>query len=178
MAIDWTKICKKYKGLWIGLKHDEKTVVAAGKTVKEVMEKFKNTANVKAVFGEPYEKDGLTIIPVAKVFMSGGGGTMGWGKMWGKMKGAKTDETKEGDKTEEDTDKSMNKGWGGMVKTSPAGYIKVKDGQAEYVEIWDKNKIMMAGGMAIAGAFGLMMMKKMLWRKKYFHKHGAENLPQ
>ena len=39
MAIDWTKICKKYKGLWVGLKHDEKTVVAIGKTVKEVMEK-------------------------------------------------------------------------------------------------------------------------------------------
>jgi len=39
MAIDWTKICKKYKGLWVGLKNDEKTVVASGKTVKEVMEK-------------------------------------------------------------------------------------------------------------------------------------------
>lgn len=38
MAIDWTKICKKYKGFWIGLKDDEKTVVASGKTVREVME--------------------------------------------------------------------------------------------------------------------------------------------
>ena len=41
MAISWTKICKNYKGLWIGLKDDEKTVVASGKTVKEVMEKAK-----------------------------------------------------------------------------------------------------------------------------------------
>lgn len=39
MAIDWSKICKKYKGLWVGLKDDEKTVVASGKTVREVMEK-------------------------------------------------------------------------------------------------------------------------------------------
>lgn len=39
MAIDWTKICKKYKGLWIGLKEDEKTVVASGRTVSEVMKK-------------------------------------------------------------------------------------------------------------------------------------------
>lgn len=39
MAIDWTKICKKYKGLWIGLADDEKTVVASGKTVKAVIEK-------------------------------------------------------------------------------------------------------------------------------------------
>lgn len=41
MAIDWTKICQKYKGLWVGLKSDEKTVVASGKTVKEVMERAK-----------------------------------------------------------------------------------------------------------------------------------------
>lgn len=41
MVIDWTKICKKYKGLWVGLKSDEKTVVASGMTVMEVMEKSK-----------------------------------------------------------------------------------------------------------------------------------------
>ncbi|PIP23045.1 MAG: hypothetical protein COZ91_00310 [Candidatus Nealsonbacteria bacterium CG_4_8_14_3_um_filter_39_7] len=36
MAIDWTKIYKKYKGLWIALKDDEKTVIASGKTAKQV----------------------------------------------------------------------------------------------------------------------------------------------
>lgn len=41
MTIDWTAICKKYKGLWVGLKDDEKTVVASGKSVKEVMGKAK-----------------------------------------------------------------------------------------------------------------------------------------
>ncbi len=39
IAIDWTEICEKYKGLWVGLKDDEKTVIASGATVKEVMEK-------------------------------------------------------------------------------------------------------------------------------------------
>lgn len=39
MVTDWTEICEKYKGLWVGLKDDEKTVVASGATVKEVMEK-------------------------------------------------------------------------------------------------------------------------------------------
>jgi len=39
MAIDWTKIWKKYKGLWVALKDDEQTVVAAGKTAKEALEK-------------------------------------------------------------------------------------------------------------------------------------------
>jgi len=39
MAIDWTKIYKKYKGLWVALRNDEKTVIASGKTVKQVMER-------------------------------------------------------------------------------------------------------------------------------------------
>ena len=139
--------------------------------VKEVMEKFKNTANVKAVFGEPYEKDGVTIIPVAKVFMSGGGGMMG--KMFGKMKGTKDETGKEEVKTDEmGKGKDMPSGWGGFVKSMPAGYIKVKEGTAEYVEIWDKNKMMMMGGMVIAGMFGLLATKKMIHMKK--HKHFKE----
>lgn len=39
MAIDWTKIFKKYKGLWVALKDDEETVVASGKTAKEAWER-------------------------------------------------------------------------------------------------------------------------------------------
>ena len=35
MAIDWTNIYKKYKGLWVALKSDEKTVISSGKTAKE-----------------------------------------------------------------------------------------------------------------------------------------------
>jgi len=39
MAIDWTKIFQKYKGLWVALRDDEVTVITSGKTVKEVMNK-------------------------------------------------------------------------------------------------------------------------------------------
>lgn len=49
MAIDWTNICKKYKGLWIGLKDDEKTVVAFGKTVRDVMEKAQKKGYPKPI---------------------------------------------------------------------------------------------------------------------------------
>ncbi len=38
MAIDWTDIYKAYKGLWVALKDDEKTVVASGTSVHEVIE--------------------------------------------------------------------------------------------------------------------------------------------
>ena len=35
MSIDWTKIHKKYKGLWVALASDEKTVLGTGKTAKD-----------------------------------------------------------------------------------------------------------------------------------------------
>jgi len=41
MAIDLTKITTKYKGKWVGLQPKTNTVIASGKTVKDVMEKSK-----------------------------------------------------------------------------------------------------------------------------------------
>ena len=37
MSINWTKIHKKYKGLWVALAKDEQTVLGAGKTVREAV---------------------------------------------------------------------------------------------------------------------------------------------
>ena len=54
MAIDWTKIYKKYKGLWVALKSDEKTVIASGKTAKEAWEKAQK---------EGFQKPILTRMP-------------------------------------------------------------------------------------------------------------------
>lgn len=49
MAIDWTEIYKKYKGLWIALKEDEITVISSGKTVNDVMEKSKKKGFSKPI---------------------------------------------------------------------------------------------------------------------------------
>ncbi len=49
MSIDWTKIYKQYKGLWVALKDDEKTVVASGKTAKEVWDKAKDKGYKKPI---------------------------------------------------------------------------------------------------------------------------------
>lgn len=64
MAIDWTHIYKKYKGLWVGLAEDEITVVASGKTVKEVMNKSKKKGfNIPILFKVP-----TRIIPFVEGF--------------------------------------------------------------------------------------------------------------
>ena len=43
MAIDWTKIYQKYKGKWVALKSDEKTVIGVGRTAKVALEKARTT---------------------------------------------------------------------------------------------------------------------------------------
>jgi len=49
MAIDWTEIFKQYKGQWVALKQDEKTVVANGKTAKAALETAKSKGYAKPI---------------------------------------------------------------------------------------------------------------------------------
>ncbi len=42
MAVNWVNIYKKYKGLWIALKDDEKTVIASGKNAREAFTRAQN----------------------------------------------------------------------------------------------------------------------------------------
>lgn len=37
MAKDWTKLIKKYRGLWVALAEDETTVLGAGETVRDAL---------------------------------------------------------------------------------------------------------------------------------------------
>ena len=50
MAIDWTKIYKKYKGLWVALADDETTVLSSGKTLKEALDKAKKNGYTNPIF--------------------------------------------------------------------------------------------------------------------------------
>lgn len=40
-AINWSSIFKRYRGLWVALAQDEKTVLAAAKTAKDAFNKAK-----------------------------------------------------------------------------------------------------------------------------------------
>jgi len=44
MAIDWTELFNDYKGEWVALKDDEKTVIAHGTSAIEVWNKARKTA--------------------------------------------------------------------------------------------------------------------------------------
>ena len=49
MAINWTPIYQKYKGLWVALKEDERTVITYGKDAREVLDKALQTGYDKPI---------------------------------------------------------------------------------------------------------------------------------
>lgn len=62
-AIDWSKISKKYRGLWVALKDDEETVISSGKTLKEAAQKAEKKGFKQPIF---------TKFPSKSVYFIGG----------------------------------------------------------------------------------------------------------
>jgi len=89
-------------------------------------------AGVRAVFGDPVERDGITVIPVGRVRWGfGGGGGQGG---------------PEGQQGE-------GSGGGGVVVASPAGYIEIAGGTATYRPIG----FPVSPGTIVAGAIALVL---------------------
>jgi len=90
------------------------------------------SSSVAAVYGEPIERDGTTIIPVARVAWGIGGGT-------GSGAAADGGGSSEG---------------GGGTTASPVGFIEMRDGHAEFRPIrmrppvWALAPVVMASGIA------------------------------
>jgi uncharacterized spore protein YtfJ len=110
---------------------------AADERLSKLVEALGGTASAQAVFGAPVEKDGVTVVPVARVrFGVGGGGGRGPGR---RKKGDAGDGEQAG------------YGHGGGVQAAPVGYIELPGGKASYRRISDP-----ARPMAIALLFPLV----------------------
>jgi len=98
-----------------------------------IADRLGTSANVGAVYGEPIERDGTTIIPVARVAWGIGGGT--------------------GSGTAADGGGSGEGGGAGTV-ASPVGFIEIRDGHADFrpirmrPPIWAFAPVVMASGIA------------------------------
>src|ERR1700676_1322155 len=90
-------------------------------------ERLSSKARAANVFADPIERDGVTIVPVAKVRWGfGGGGAMARGRRRGL-------------------------GGGGGVQVAPLGYIELQDGQSRFRPIHDPAAyvpLVVAGGVA------------------------------
>jgi len=99
---------------------------------QEVLAQAQDAITVKRVFGEPYEKNGITVIPAAAI---GGGGGGGGGEAEG----------------------SRGSGGGFGVSARPVGAYVIKDGQVNWQPALDLNRAILGG--QIVAIFALLTLR-------------------
>jgi uncharacterized spore protein YtfJ len=92
--------------------------------VQEVIAQARDTLTVKRVFGEPYEKDGVTVIPAARVQGGAGGGSGEDPQGQGQGKGS---------------------GSGFGMTARPVGAFIIRDGELSWRPAVDVNRIVLGG---------------------------------
>jgi uncharacterized spore protein YtfJ len=96
--------------------------------VQDVIAQARDTLTVKRVFGEPYEKDGVTIIPAARVLGGAGGGSGEDPQGQGQGKGS-------------------GSGFGLIAR--PVGAFIIRNGELSWRPAVDVNRIVL-GGQVVA----------------------------
>jgi uncharacterized spore protein YtfJ len=81
-------------------------------------------SGASTAFGDPVEREGVTVVPVAKVR---------WGFGGGYGRGTDSDDSADG----EVADFGEGSGGGGGAMASPLGFIELRDGEAEFRRIHD-----------------------------------------
>jgi uncharacterized spore protein YtfJ len=110
--------------------------------VNDLLERIGQTvgerAHVSTIFGEAVEREGVTVIPVAKArFGFGGGGGSG---------------SREGDE-------GSGGGGGGGVAVGPIGYIEVRDSGAEFKRISSPTDTL---ALVAAASLAVLTVKRLL----------------
>ncbi|MGH2562110.1 MAG: spore germination protein GerW family protein [Thermomicrobiales bacterium] len=93
--------------------------------VQTVLSQARDAITVKRVFGDPIERNGLTVIPVAKVGGGGGGGG-----------------SKDGDS-----------GGGFGVRATPAGAYVIKGDSVRWEPALDLNRVILGGQLVAIALF-------------------------
>ncbi|GAB3792640.1 spore germination protein GerW family protein [Nocardioides ungokensis] len=93
--------------------------------VADVVNTARDAITVKRVYGEPYEKDGLTVIPAAVVSGGGGGGT------------GHDEKGQEGE------------GGGFGVTGRPVGAYVIRNGEVSWRPALDPNRILTIAGLVV-----------------------------
>lgn len=102
----------------------------------DVVMRAQEALTVRRVVGEPIERDGVTVVPVARV--SGGGGT-------GSGEGPATDEA-------DGTGTGRGSGGGYGVGVVPAGAFVIRDGVVRWQPAVDVNRLLDRGQLVLVAA--------------------------
>ena len=100
-------------------------------TLAELLEEAKETIGSKGVFGVPYEKNGITVIPAARIMGGAGGGEGPIPSLPG-----------ETDATDEKGVKQTGSGGGFGVSGQPTGAFVIKGNEVRWVPAVDVNRMM------------------------------------
>ncbi len=116
-----------------------------GDGFSRLAERLGASASASSVFGEPVERDGVTVIPVARVRWGVGGGSgRGTGGRGRGRKHGKADVSEVGELGEQN-EQNEGIGGGGGVQASPLGFIELRGGQARYRRVHDPLRLAIAG---------------------------------
>ena len=110
------------------------------------LDAIRDVLTVKQVFGEMYERDGVTVIPVAEVRGGGGGGG-----------GEGTDPQRQG--------QGSGSGVGFRIKIRAAGVFVVKDGDVSWMPAVDVTRIVLGAQLVALGA--LFLLRQTLGRRRH-----------
>ncbi|MDR8410250.1 sporulation protein [Nonomuraea sp. 3-1Str] len=112
--------------------------------IMQLIEKSRDAANVKRVFGEPLRQGDVTVVPVVRVFGGGGGGS-------GSRRGGEGKDGEEGS------------GGGYGYAATPAGAFVIKDGDVRWQPAVDVNRIVLGGQIV---AVVLLLTLRSILRKR------------
>jgi uncharacterized spore protein YtfJ len=107
--------------------------------VMETISKARDSITVKRVYGEPYERNGVTVIPAAVVMGGGGGGT--------------------GDQP----DGGSGQGGGFGLRARPVGAYVLRGDQVTWQPAWDLNRVLL--GCQLLGLAAILLTHRRLRRK-------------
>ncbi|MGB7208536.1 MAG: GerW family sporulation protein [Pyrinomonadaceae bacterium] len=99
------------------LAHEKAAVKAENSFIERLANQLGIAANARYIYAEAVERDGVTVIPVAKVAYAFGGGA-------GKKDGEE------------------GSGGGGGVSITPVGYIEMKNGETRFRQIIGSARIL------------------------------------
>lgn len=108
------------------------------------LDAVKDMMTVKQVFGDAYEKDGVTVIPVAEVRGGGGGGGGGGTDPRNQQQGSGT-------------------GMGFGVRARPAGVFTINNGDVAWLPAVDVTRIVVGGQFVALGA--LLVLRAFIRRR-------------
>ena len=129
--------------------------------VQEVLNHARDAMTVKRVFGEPYEKDGVTVIPVANVM---GGAGAGGGPGAGASPASTAEEAVGGAGGEAAPDSGYGMGYG--LRATPAGVYVIKGGEVEWKPALDMNSLtLQRAGVVIVALLVLRSIIRTLARR-------------